>query len=221
MSSQMIEGDPNDRITILYAGNPFIEPITNARYFENRVRATPSVFNFTKVPKDVQVYEYPLNKSIWVSDRVMGTSRGKISTRLWDEMNARLGPSKKVNVIIIGFSSTDSMSGEWQRSKWFGGKKNDIAICHGPKWVKVFGWTDSDVTKKNLESIVLTNPISNNLIPLIEGEIARSYHLKDFERDFAYLSVEPKLSHWLFFWVLMVGTQTFLYFYFHQKELFN
>jgi len=217
-NSRMIAGDPNDYETHLN-NSSFVEPITIVKYYENRVKATPSVFNFVKVPKEVPVFEYPENKNNWISDRVLGTASNVINIRLWDEMNARLGPSKRLNVIIIGFDSSDSFLAEQQRAKWIGGKKNDLVLCYGQGWAKVFGWSESDICKRNIETILLKNTINNNIIPLVEKEIYENYKKREFTEDFAYLSVEPSGNHWLTFIVLMVLVQSGLYITFHFHDV--
>lgn len=216
-NSRMISGDPYDYKTYLKDG--FVEPITDVRYFENRIKATPSVFNFVKVGDNIPIFPYPENKNPWISNRVMGITFKTISTRLWDEMCARVGPIKRVNVIIVGFDSRETMMAEWQKAKWLGGKKNDLVLTYGPKWAKVFGWSESDICKKNIESILLQNTINNDIIPLIEKEIYDNYKKREFTEDFAYLQVEPSSKSWILFIFLMIITQALLYVGFHHTDL--
>lgn len=218
-NSRMISGDPNDHHTQLLNSN-FVEPITDSRWFENRIRATPSVFNFVEVPENIQVFEYPENRNPWKSNRIVGSAKKDISIRLWDEMCARLGKLKRVNMILVKFDSSDTMLTEWQRSKWIGGKKNDLVICVGEGFVKVFGWSESDICKKNIELLFLHHPINNDILPLLEREVMNNYTKREFTEDFSYLSVEPTESHWLTFMILMVLSQGGLYLTFHRKELF-
>lgn len=218
-NSRMISGDPYDYPTYLYDGL-YVEPVTAVKYFVNRIKASPSVFNFIDIPNNVPVFEYPSNKSPWVSDRVIGTAKDVITIRLWDEMCARLGPHKRVNVIIIGFASADSFIAEQQRSKWLGGKKNDLVICYGPAWCKVFGWSNSDICKRNIESLILKYSVNDNIIPHIEKEIIDNYSKREFTEDFAYLSVEPTGNQWLTFFILMILSQTGLYYTFHHTTKF-
>jgi hypothetical protein len=99
-ASRMIDGDPNDYET--RPVNGFIMPVVEQKHFVNRIKAAPTVFSYVKVPPSVPVYEYPLPSNWRQSERVMGTAKGQISQRLWDEMSAKLGPSKQVNIIIVG-----------------------------------------------------------------------------------------------------------------------
>jgi hypothetical protein len=217
-NSRMIAGDPMDYYTT--CPNDFVEPITDVRWFENRIKATPSVFNFVDVPPEVPVFEYPANRNPWQSNRVMGSASRTISIRLWDEMCARLGVRRYVNMIIIEFDSSDSMLAEWQKSKWWGGKKNDLVLCVGKGFTKVFGWSESDVCKRNLETLLLKHPLDNTILPLIEQEVMANYKKREFTEDFAYLSVEPQAHHWWTFIILLILTQTGLYIFFHKERIF-
>jgi len=107
------------------------------------------------------VFEYPQNKNWQSSDRLLGRARSDFNLLEWDKVNSRLGPSKKVNVIAVGFEAdSDSILGQYQEAKWAGGKKNDLVICYGGQpgkaaWVYVFGWTESEGVKRDLESLFI------------------------------------------------------------------
>lgn len=195
----------------------YMYPVTSSHSFENRVKASPSVFSFIKVPTNVAVYPYPENKNWMVSDRLIGTAVRDFDITLFDRMNSRLGPLKKVNVILVGFDTDDTMISEYQKAAWVGGKKNDLVICYGKGWSRVFGWTESELVKQNLQSLVIEYPKNNDLIPIIEKEIRQSYKIKDWSK-FDYLSVEPTTSHYVWFVILMMLTQGGLYVWFHLNE---
>lgn len=212
--SHMIDGDPYDYIS--YAKNN-IEPIHENRKFQNKLKAARSVFEFAKIPDGMKVEPYPISRDIFKSKRVLGTARKRIDIKEWDSMNAILGPIKKVNVIIVGFSGPDSMQAEWLRANWKGGKKNDIVICYGNGWSKVFGWSDAELCKVNLQSIALRGPVDETIIPKIKDEIMKNYKETDWTR-FDHLQISPKTSHYVWLFVVLIVTQGGLYFYFHQNE---
>lgn len=208
-------GDRNAYVTQNKTG--YIFPVTKIFSFENRVKAAPSLFSFSPVPTNALVFEYPKNKDWMVSDRLLGTAKEDIDIILFDRMNTRLGPLKKVNVIMIGFGDEGSEIAEYQQSKWIGGKKNDLVLCYGNGWSKVFGWTDEDLVKQNLQTILLNNKVNNDIIPLIEKEIRANYTIKDWD-EFAYISIEPQPKHFFWFGIIMVITQTGLYIFFHLNQ---
>lgn len=221
-ASRMIDGDPND-----YWGvniNRWCEPVTRQRYFENRVKASPSVFSFVKVPTNINVFPYPQNNNIFHSDRLLGDARSRIDILKFDQLNSFLGARKKVNLIIVGFNNADSMLAEYQRAEWIGGKKNDIVMVYNinsnstkPSWTRVFGWSESEICKRNLESILLTNQINDSILDKVKDEVIKNYVIKDWSK-FDYLTIEPRTIHFIWFFVIQIITQIGLYIYFHYNE---
>lgn len=187
-------GDHNIYNTVNKTG--IIKPVTTQKNFENRIKAAPTVFSFATVPDGTKVYEYPDNPSWYISGRLLGNV--PIDILEFDRMNARLGPSKRVNVIMVRLGSQDLA--QWQRAKWVGGKKNDLVLCYGgsdprkAEWSYVFGWTEREVVKRNLETILMENPINNTILPIIEQEIKSNYLIKDWHK-FDYITITPRVWH--------------------------
>ena len=121
-----------------------------------------------------------------------------------------MGPTNKVNLIIVGFNSTDASLGDWQQAKWLGGKKNDLVVCYGDGWVKCFGWTESEIVKRNLETLFLANPINESILPLAEIEIRQNYKLKDWKK-FDYISITPKTGYIVTYVILLIVMQVAVY----------
>lgn len=218
--STMVAGDPNDYYAINSTG--WVEPVTGIRTFENRVKAAPTTLSFAKVPAGVPVHPYPTNGNQFLSDRVVGHAISSVGLVEWDQLNARLGFSKKVNLIVVGWKEGDQSLGEYQRSHWVGGKKNDLVICFGgdprkPDWVFVFGWTEREDVKQNLVSILSDNGISTATIPLIEAEVRKNYTIKDWSK-FDYITIPYPM--WAFWWfiVIQLVTQGGLWAWFHFNE---
>jgi len=207
-------GDPN--IYVAYNKSGYVYPMTTWKSWENRIKASTSVFTFTEPPKDLPLYEYPISKNPWVSDRLLGPNAVNIYN--WDCMNTRLGPTKKVNVILIHFRGQSSQMAHYQEAKWLGGRKNDLVLCYGNDWSYVFGWTEKTIVKRNLETILLDNKVDNDIIPLIEKEIIKNYELKDWSK-FDYIAVEPPLWSYIVFLVVLVPAQIGFFFWAHWNSL--
>ncbi len=220
-ASHMLEGDPYDYFSENRTG--WIEPVTESRSFENRLKANSTVFSFVKVPTNILVYEYPKNTDMFRSDRLLGISRNYFNLLSFDQLNAKLGPVKKVNLIFVGFpTGTPREYGEYQQAKWLGGKKNDlvIAFAGGPivEWVKCFGWTEKEIVKRNIESIFTENKLYNkDFLSKIEAEVRKNYLIKDWSK-FDYISIEPPLWSYIVYIILLLVIQTGLYIYFHVNE---
>jgi hypothetical protein len=201
-----------------------VYPVTATKVFENRVKAAPTIFSFAPVPTNVTVHPWPDNPDWMNSDRVLGTAKGLISTYEWDVMNSLLGPRKRVNVIIVGFGDKPSDYGHYQQAKWIGGKKNDLVITFGgggksqpAQWAYVFGWTESDLVKRNLETLFVQKPINDKIIPFVIDEVTKNYIIKDWSK-FDYISIDPPTwSYWAYF-IVMIITQSVLWVFFHNNR---
>lgn len=202
----------------------YISPVTTIKHFENRIKAAPSLFSFTKVPTNISVHTWPNNENWMQSERLIGTASVLIDIYKFDCMNSMLGPRKSVNVIMVGFASEGQEYGQWQQAKWIGGKKNDLVLCFGgattkqkANWAYVFGWTENELVKKNLQTLLLNNQINNDILPLIASEIIKNYKIKDWSK-FDYINIEPPTwSYWTYI-ILLIITQGGLYYYFHINE---
>ncbi len=215
-NSRMIGGDPNDYVS--NNKSDYIQPVTKIEHWTNKIKGTgPSTFSFKKLtPEEIgEVYDWPKNDNPWNSDRVLNAP---IDTAKWDRMNSRLGPSKHVNVIIANFDDKSPDIAELQRARWLNGKKNDLVLVYGKGWADCFGWTKSEIVKSNLRTILLDNPVDDGIIPLIEEEIRQNYEMREFEKDFDYLDIEPRGIH--YFWLIftMILTQGGFWFYAHKNQ---
>jgi len=213
-------GDNNIYAVRNMTGHVF--PVTTIRHFENRIKAAPTVFSFAKVPTNVPVYNWPENPNYQQSDRLIGEPR--ISSLEFDRFNSRLGPRKKVNVIMINFGLKDSSMSEWQKAKWVGGKKNDLVVCYGrvnsdgiAGWAKAFGWSESEGCKRNIESIMLGKQVNNDLLPILEREIAQNYKKKDWHK-FDYITIEPPSWAYMALAIVMCLTQAGYWFWASMNE---
>ncbi len=220
--SGFYKGDPNIYVAYNRTSGEYY-PITDRRRFENKVKATPTTFSFAKVPATIKVFPYPANHDAFQSDRLVGSAT-LLNLTAFDRMNARLGPSKRVNVILVGMGNRDSMAGQWQEAAWYGGKKNDVVITWGglntrPTWVRAFGWTDSKTCLRRLESLVLEQGVTDALLPSIETEIRSGYKLKDWDKAFAHIRVPPPAwAVWVYF-IVAIGAQVGFWFWAHGNDI--
>lgn len=151
----------------------------------------------------------------------MGTASVLFDKMEFDRMNTRLGPSKKVNMIFVGFGDKDSTYGQMQEAKWLGGKKNDLVVAFGgmtknrpATWVHVFGWSESFLAKRDIETLFTKYPASPQLLTLVEKEVNQNYQIKEWKK-FDYITVEPPAWAYYVYFIVLIITQGLLYFLFH------
>lgn len=222
-SSTMIAGDPNDYYLVNV--NNWVEPINVSKSFENRLKAAKTVWTQYKIDKNVaeRLYQYPYSfpEDPFMSNRLLGPLAYKYIKPLeWEQLNAVLGPLKKVNLICVGVESEDASFAENQIASWLGGKKNDLIIIFGKGWANVYGYSESEVCKQNIRTLFLT-PDQPELLKKLKIEILANYQPVDFEEKFKYIQVQPTGTHVAIYLVLMCITQIGLYVVFHKENIFN
>jgi hypothetical protein len=209
-NSRMTEGDPYDYRTVNETG--YIYPMTQNGSFENRLMHATTLYNFEEVPEEQKkgLFKWPENASVFDTDRLMGSASELWSRREWDQMNALLGPTKKVNVIAVGFpNGTTQETGVLQERYWAGGKKNDLVLTFGgdpaqPSWAYVFGWTEREVVKRLLENRLMAG---NCTVAQVQQVIVDEYELLNFEEKFEHVEVPMPWWYYLIFFIVMLGSQ--------------
>lgn len=203
------EGDINRYLSVNRTS--FLQPVTKMFTFENRAKAAPSRFSFKKVPKEIPVFEYPENKNAFASDRLLGTAKQTINLFEFDRMNSRLGPVKFVNVIMIGFGDQPQSIVDSQRSKWYGGKKNDLVLCYGgpdplrPSWVSVFGWSQENIDQPLL-AIMASSNMDTSILPAIEKTIYEKYEMLDWDSMMKQIDIEmPPWAWWVMILFILIS----------------
>jgi hypothetical protein len=214
-------GDPH--IYVAYNKTGYVYPVTTQKHFTNRIKAAPTVFSYPKIPADIKVVDYPYPAYWNESNRLI--NEPNISIINFDRFNTRLGFKKWVNVIFINCGDVDPEVAQYQEAKFIGGKKNDIVVCYGKKkadqsagWVYVFGWTEEEICKRDIETVLLNNPINNHILPLVEREIIEHYIIKDWTK-FSYISIDIPLSVCMWYFLGMIIIQAGLYYWFVTNEV--
>lgn len=217
----------DNKIYATYDRKNFLYPCTVEKSFSNKIKATPNLFQFVDIKPGVSnsLYSWPNNPDWETSDRLKGNASKLIKILEFDKFNSRLGSLKGVNVILVGFGEdSDPMLGQYQQAAWLGGKKNDLVVCFGggsktnpAKWAYTFGWTESELVKRNLDTLFLNNPINEKLLDLMDKEIRHNYQIKDWHK-FDYITIRPEgWVYWVYFGLITI-TQVILYLVFHNND---
>lgn len=216
-------GDRN--IYVAYNKTDYAFPVTSLRSWINKIKgAGPTAFSFQKVPKGSAVFQWPENNDFMYSERLLGLAADDISLYDFDCLNSRLGFSEKVNIILIGFYRQPASIAQLQQAHWLGGKKNDLVLCYNRSttngavdWTYVFGWTDKNLVKKNLETLLLTHQVDNNILSLIEKEVRSHYEIKDWSQ-FDYITVRPATRYYIIYFVLLLLLEAGYWYWAHHNE---
>jgi len=190
-----------------------LECMVSEHYYENRVQASNSVFNYPEVLEDektrYQLYDYPGITEGYKQVNVlgMGDSTRRTSNRKLEILNAELGKVKQVKVFVLLFRNLPEVAAFKQECYWKGGNKNEVVVCIGiddalkVKWCKSFSFTENSELKINIRNYVADMPVLNcsKVVDFLYGEVNKNFERKKF-KEFSYISVEPKIWQiWLTF----------------------
>ena len=196
-----------NRYIVRWAGQiDKIDPYVMSNLYENRVKASNSVFKFEDVdPKKYGLYEYPNIDDDNHMTAILGGMPGRQSVDLYlQTQNSILGEKKQVRIVILLFSNKLQEIALKQEQYWKGGKKNEIVICLGldifnkVNWAYVFSWCENETLKTHLKQDALDMQGNYQFDLMKYCKIVVSAVNKEFNRkqfsDFDYLSVEPGMT---------------------------
>jgi len=224
--SGFYRGDPN--IYVSYNKSNILIPINETKGWSNPVKGKRSLFNFVKISKEQKksLHKYPKQETgdWFVSNRLLGGAIKKVSIGEWDKLNSELFKTKKVNLFLVEFDAKQPRDiCLQQEALWLGGKNNDVVLCYKAQGDKVlssyvFGWTESEILKRNLETILLESKIDNSLLGKIKSQVESYYVLKDFSK-YKYISTNAEWWVILIYILLLGATQFAAFMYFLDNEL--
>ncbi len=187
------------------------QPVALPHSYTNYVKGAPdSLFHIIADFKG-RLPEYPGFYDYQFQNRVLGApQRG-------DEWNSKLayslrelGPRKQVNYLVVMTSQSPRFA-DALRSKWLGGKKNDIVVVIGTRypqiqWVRVFSWAKHDIVNVALRNALLDSKTLNpdKTIGIIADHAERLYVRRPMS-DFEYLKDDVHPSTWVMVLALILG----------------
>lgn len=185
---------PNDRSKM--------EVCTTTHSYENRVKASKSVFNFEKIknPEALGLYSYPKITGYNAVPSILNYT-GIDSLAADFELckrNAELGRAKEVRMWILLFKDKSIATALQQQAYWVNGNKNDFVLCVGCNhtgevdWAYSFSWCENERLKTDVKNFA-QNQTKLDLMSIVKymsNQVQEHFQRKHFE-DFNYLTVEP------------------------------
>lgn len=190
------------------------EPYSREVSYYNYIKASPfSIFNKANLDAEVSVPNYIGVHDYYRIDRVIAF--GVPYTNEMLELNAllnhslkKLGPNKKVNVVVV-FHNQGSTFSESIKAKHLGGKINDVYVVVGLQndeftSVDVFSWSKDSIVNVAVRDSILDVAKLNaeHLNSAIATNIEKHYNYRSIE-EFKYLDAEVEIPTWAL-WVAIV-----------------
>lgn len=189
--------------TVWNGDDLLLEPVVTSHTYENRVKASTSVFKFEKVdPKTFGLFDYPPIENFYQQRSILGDGglTQPVAESILQKRNAKIGASKQVRLFILVFRDQPIQAGFEQQNYWQNGNKNEFVVTIGVdrqnhvQWCHPFSWTEVESLKIETRDYVVNQKqldlekLVNWLIPEVQGKFQRK-HFKDFN----YLTVEPPM----------------------------
>lgn len=192
---------------------PIGKPTSSAHTFENKLKASYSVFKHKEISlKDYEgLPEYPedTNDNLTVN-RLFGNfkNKDKVSQRL-DEINTRLNDTdnpknidkvksyKQVNLMLVNFGDKSEDYGYALQDYWKNGAKNDFVVTFGTDskgkiiWTHAFSWTDAEILKTDVREYIIGTNVKDMIksVDDVADMIEEKFNRKEF-KEFDYIQVE-------------------------------
>jgi hypothetical protein len=181
------------------------EPAAAERAYENYIRGNPNtILRHRGLAQKFVVPSYPRVYDLYRIQRVLpvGVALPDLqqATALLDEVNARLGSVRQVNITLVVTASPDPEYAEALREAWLGGKKNDVVVILGTPafpeiaWASVVSWTKQEDFKINLRDhlVDLKTWDPQRVVQTIATDVQLGFKRRPMA-DFEYLwaTIEP------------------------------
>lgn len=207
-----------------------LQPYTKIHSFENRVKASSSLFSYIKVEnvKRLGLYPYPKLQNHLEDTSLLGVYNYEADIKL-QKMNARLGESKQVRIWVIVFHEKPREQGNLQEAYWVGGKKNEVVITlsidkeGNIQWCYPFCWNPNGNTSNTEMKAEIRDTLTGkkldlvNQLDFIQDRVKEKFKRKSF-KEFEYLSVEKPFIAVVLLMIFNLAVTIFIQLYLYHLE---
>jgi len=179
-------------------------PVTVEESYENRPKASQSIYRFQEVDtmdiKQYKLFNYPIVNRHRYQQGILGFN-DPIAEKKLAVLNAKLGGTKHVRVFILVFKNQPIEAGHLQERYWEGSNKNEFVITIGidnenkVKWAYDFSWTEVEETKVETRDYLLSqNTLDlSSLVDFTYKEIENKWIIRNFH-EFDILTIQPSMT---------------------------
>lgn len=179
-----------------------IYTITEPHGYENKIKASNSIFKFEEISKkeakEIGIYNYPninnLEQNPLLNNTNIFFSKNDIESLQY--INGFYGKAKQFRIFVLIFDSNQSIEKAYkQQSYWQGGNKNELIVCFSlnpdktVNWCYSFSWEDD----RKMAIKTMEKYRNNEVLSLTEYSqwlINNLHHWKRKEfSDFKYIKV--------------------------------
>lgn len=213
------------------------EPVATAHSFTNYVKASPdSLFRKSGQTEKYAglIPEYPIDiYDYYRLNRIVLVNGAKIdSVETWrkdlDELNATLGASKQVNIILVFVRELAPDYFYALEQNWIGAKKNDVVVVMGIgvdnriNWANTMSWESNETFKVKLRDDLVSKTLDHEQIMADISDNIRAYHERKPMAEFEYLKavITPSVTEWVVTMIIGLLVSVGMSVMFHIHEVF-
>jgi len=188
------------------------DPTVVEHRYTNYIQADPDeVIRAATKHFDAKLPAYPEIVSGWKARRFLFVGivspEGMQLDYALDEINADLGASKQVNLIVVVVDEADPAYFDALVEDWLGGKKNDVVLVIGaPKfpaigWSRVMAWNEATGGEDELKGAIAARVQAlgtfdgKAILGILREEVERGYKRQSFTK-FEYLMARARPPGW-------------------------
>jgi hypothetical protein len=244
-------GRDGDMYRVNWNADPLTaEATTTSHWYENRVQAAHTAFDFAEVTeedkKTYKLFDYPEidgfhQETVLGLDKVKWLKKYELNRmKQWSKyLNGDLGKRKHARIYFLFFVDQSALAANMQEAYWDGGNDNELVICIGLdnktrkiQWTRPFTWSPERSIIPDVREDIMTYSRFNvdNIAKSVYINVKKEYKRKDF-KEFSYITVEPPTwAKWVTFIVTLIVTVVLCWWaitnqidsvYDPLKELFN
>lgn len=196
-------GKDGDKYEIMWDKNPVTsESAVDDKYYENRIQAAHSMYDFPSVSeqniKKFKLLNYPkinnFRQNVILSNTKPISEKDQILAKYLD---GKFGQINGCKLFICLYTDVSIKAAQLQKALWKGGNDNELVICIGLSktdsitWVNAFSWTpDKRICIDVREDLSNIRTYDFEKIFNVLNAHMYKFKKKNF-KEFSYLTVDP------------------------------
>ncbi len=185
-------------------------PVFSSHNYINKVKSSDlSKFNMKRIKRKeadtLHLFKYPELKNRFTFPTILGDNIPFYAQEQFQRLNGKFGPKNQLRLWVLVFRGHDESIAKLQEDYWVRGNMNELTICIGlnernyVEWADVFSWTKDkelmdDVVSQIKKIKTLDENGWNTYYKYLNTRLS-TFQRRDFEKEFNYLTVEPKGWH--------------------------
>lgn len=194
-------------------------PVFSKHTYINKIKSSDlSKFNMERIKRktadSLHLFKYPEFEDKFTFPTILGENIPSSVQEKFQRLNGKFGPTNELRLWVLVFNNHDPYIAKQQEDYWVRGNMNELTICIGVdeqkriEWTYAFSWTKNqdlvaDVEYQAEKLKVLNDSTWNSYYQYLNTHL-NTFQRRDFEKEFNYLTVEPKGWHMVVIFIISI-----------------